>query len=208
MTRTAQSGFSLVELLVVVAISAIIAFEIIVVLTGQIQLTSTQNRNMINQQNLRDTLDFLKGEIMLTGAGATEPYVETAEVDQLTFIADLDHDASPDKVEYQYASSTLQRTLYSTIDGGLTWTEVGTDVLIDNLTSMSFTYFEPGNTETTVVDDITAVKIDLEIDISQDLTAFTAISEEGSWVGEKLSTQSMTGLVTIRNRLLSPPAMP
>lgn len=190
----ARQGFSLVELLMVIAISAIVITEIVIVLVSQAQITSTQNRNMINQQDMRDTLQFMADEIQLMGSGIIEPYVHSADTGEFTFVGDLDGNDDPDMVTYQVASGNLTRTFFVSTDDGATWTQLGQDVLLNDVAAMAFTYYAPGNTAPGTVDAISSVEIKLSLDTTVDDTAVT---------GGKLAAQSMVQRVTIRNRLIT-----
>ena len=74
---SSRSGFSLFELLVTVFITAVIAGAIVTLMNSQIQLSTTQNRNIINQENLRDAMEFMGDEISNAGSNAEEPFFTT-----------------------------------------------------------------------------------------------------------------------------------
>ena len=88
MMRLKRRGVSLIELLMVVVIGSAISGAIISALMSQVQLSATQNRTMINSQNLRETLDYMADEVSHAGAGCTEPFIDTANTSELRFVAD------------------------------------------------------------------------------------------------------------------------
>jgi prepilin-type N-terminal cleavage/methylation domain-containing protein len=191
MRRTPRKGFSLIELVISMGIGLIIAAGVMWMLTSQVQLTATQNRNIVNQERLRETLYFMTEEVRAMGSGVIEPYVSIATDVELEYVGDLDGDPLPDRVNYLIDETDLVRTVWNSNDGGLTWTEIGEDVLIDNVANGSFAYYAFGNAETDVVGDISSIDMALALDVS-DGTAFN----EG-----RVAQQSMVSRVTIRNRL-------
>lgn len=191
---TSRGGFTLVELLFTLLISTIIGGSLVTVMLHQTQLAASQNRNIINQETLRETLEFLTDEIQLMGSGVDEPYLGTAAEAELAFVGDLNNDSVPDQVRYLYDAETqqLSRTLYSTNDNGQTWNEVSTDVLIENLQTCGFTYYGSNNTEPGTVDDVTSITIELALNSPDFATAFTM---------GRIAPQAMATRVTIRNRM-------
>jgi prepilin-type N-terminal cleavage/methylation domain-containing protein len=188
-----RSGFSLIELLVSMFAGSLVAGTVITLLIGQMQLSATQNRNIINQQNLRETLAYMKEEISLAGSGVSEPFVNTAATSEFEFRGDVDGDGTWDKVRYFLDNGSLKRTLSTSTNGGTSWTTVATDVLAAGVQSLTFTYYQPGNATTTTVGLVSAVQIGLVQAIDTDTTALTA---------GKVGEQEMVTRVTIRNRLL------
>jgi Tfp pilus assembly protein PilW len=191
--RYGRKGFSLIEMLFAFLIGMVIAGAIVSLVVSQIHLTATQNRNILNQESVRSTLRFVAEEIQLLGTAGDPPSLITAEASEMEFIGDFDGDSVPDKVNYNASGSLLQRTYFTTADGGQTWTQVATDTLLDNVSSFGFYYFAKGNVAPVTADEITAVEIRLTLNVAQNTTAFT---------GNRIANQSMVSRVTLRNRLL------
>jgi len=193
---TSRKGFSLMEMLVALAISAVVGGGIISLMIYQTQLTATQNRNIINQEALRETTHFLTDEILSMGSSVIQPYLNTASENELTYVGDLDNDAIPDMVRYLYDANSqqLSRTLYTTQDVGQTWDEISTDVLLDNLSQFGFTYYGANDIEPVTIDDVTSIKIELALNVANTSTALTS---------GRVAAQSMITRVTIRNRRLN-----
>jgi type II secretory pathway pseudopilin PulG len=189
----ARGGFSLIELVVSMFAGSLVTGAIMTLLLGQMELSSTQNRNIINQQNLRETLAYMKEEISLAGSAVNEPYFTTATATELIFIGDIDGDGSWNRVRYFVDGADLKRTLSNSTNSGGSWTTVSTDVLAAGVESVDFDYFQPGNTATTVPADITSVEIRLVQDVTLNTTAIT----DG-----KVAEQEMVTRVSIRNRML------
>lgn len=191
--RPAPRGFTLIELMIVTAIGAMIGMSIVAILISQMQLTSTQNRNIVNQQDLRVTLQFMADEIQLMGQGIVEPYVFQADTDEFSFVGDLDGNTDPDLVTYTIVDGALNRVYYTTYDAGVTWTKLGEDDLLNSVQAMSFAYYAVGNAAPTTVGEITSVEIKLTLDPSANATAITT---------GKVRQQTMVQRITVRNRLL------
>jgi prepilin-type N-terminal cleavage/methylation domain-containing protein len=205
-------GFSLIELLISTAIATLIGSAILLVLVSQTRLTASQNRNMLNADQVRGVMNFMADEIQMMGHNVPEPYIETADQRDFTFYSDIDNDGVRDRIRYWYDPLTtttgqLKRTL-STSPDGLTWTVVGTDVLIPNIdngsaatkdvgghpntpTGFAFTYFAKDGATPADTSQITAVQINLGLDISDHTTAAT---------GKGLAPQYFVTMATIRNR--------
>lgn len=190
---TLRRGVSLVELLVVLIIGSVISGAIISALMSQVQLSATQNRTMINSQNLRETLDYMGDEISNIGAGTTEPFISIAGTTELQFVSDIDGDGSWNRVRYYMSGTTLKRQFWSSGDGGATWTDVSDDVLLTGVSSLAFTYYKRGNTAPANNSEISMVQVAVTQSAAQDTTAFNA----GRVAQGRLSIRA-----TVRNRML------
>lgn len=187
-----RRGFSLVETLVALAISLIVGGGIITTLVVNMQVSAAQNRNMLNQDDVRETLAFMADEIRAMGNGAPEPVLLEATPTLIRFAADLDGNGVPDRVKYELSGAQLVRTLYTTADGGATWSVAATDVLLDDVSALTFTYYGYGNTTSPAINAVTSVGIQLALNVGATATALT----QG-----KLAAQALATRATIRNRL-------
>lgn len=186
-------GFSLLEMLIALAIGLLVGGTIITVMQSQIQLSTSQNRNMLNQADLRDSIGFITEEIVTMGSGVVEPYVEVAESEELMYVGDLNNDDVWERIHYFYDSPSeeLRRTLSQSSDEGATWTVIGTDVLAADISTINFAYFADNNQIPGTVDDITAVEVKMTMNVNANQTSFT---------GGRVGGQAMVGRMTIRNR--------
>jgi prepilin-type N-terminal cleavage/methylation domain-containing protein len=191
--RRRERGFSMVELIVVVAIGSVIGAGIVSIMMSQIQLTTTQNRNILNQEDMRATLQFMADEIQLMGQGTIEPYVFQATSDSFSFVGDLDGNADPDLVQYTVVNGALHRVYSTSPDNGATWTQLGQDDLLQDVQGLEFQYFKEGNDPPASVNEISSVEIKLTLDPAVNATAFNK---------GRLAAPSMVQRVTVRNRLL------
>ena len=190
--RTSR-GFSLVEVLIVLLVMFIIGGALIEIMVSQFRLTASHNRNIINQADLRDVMVFMSDEISLMGTAAVEPFISVASANDFCFIADIDGDNVPNQVRYTLVSGALQRKIYTTSDGGHTYSLLSTDVIMPNVSTAVFQYYGPGNSVGPTLSQISSVKIQLAVNVGATTTALT-----NGW----LAGQALTARVTIRNRLL------
>lgn len=187
-----NQGFSLIELLVVAVISLVIGTAIVTALVSQTQITASQNRNVINQENLRDSIRFLSDEILSLGSGAAEPFIYIASGGEFDFVGDVDGNGTEDRINISISGTQIDRTLSSTSDGGLTWNVVRSDVVLAGVSNLTFTYYAFGDTVPVGLDDITSVEISITLDPDRFSTAMTS---------GKTADQGMAARVTLRNRL-------
>jgi prepilin-type N-terminal cleavage/methylation domain-containing protein len=193
MMKFKRRGVSLMELLIVVVIGSVICGAIVSALMSQVQLSATQNRTMINSQNLRESLDYMGDEISNIGAGTTEPFIDTATTSELRFTSDVDGDGTWNRVRYYLQGTTLRRQFWNSTNAGTSWTEVADDALMTGVTALVFTYSQPGNTASTTNNDITLIQVALTQDPSVDTTAFNS---------NRVATGMMSIRATVRNRML------
>jgi len=188
-----RSGFSLFESLVAMAISMVIGGAIVTLLVSQTQLSATQNRHILTQEELRDTIRFMVDEISLAGSGVSEPSVLTASSHTFMFVGNIDGEGAWEKVRYSLDEGRFKRTLWQSSDQGTTWTLISSDVVLRGVASLNFDYFGAGNSIPATVDKITAVQIQITTNPSSRTTAITS---------GKIAAQSMVNRATIRNRLI------
>jgi prepilin-type N-terminal cleavage/methylation domain-containing protein len=189
-----RGGFTLIELLTVIVVGSVITGAIVALLHGQMQLSSTQNRTMLNQQNLRESLDYMADEISTIGAGVDEPFISTAATTEFRFVSDIDgNPANWERVRYFLDNATLRRTLEQSGDSGTTWTAVSTDDMLTGVASLTFTYYAPENVVTTTPADITSVQIRLTQNPNNNTTALNT---------GRIGTGTMVVRSTLRNRLI------
>lgn len=189
-----RRGVSLIELLVVLVIGGVISGVIVGTLMGQMQITSTQNRTIINQQSIREVLEYMTEEITVAGAGVAEPYISTGETEDFRFVADIDGDGDWDRVRYWRTGTNLLRELATSSDQGVNWTVVSSDIMLQGISTLQFTYLAHGNVAPVDLSEITSVEIRVTQDASHGTTRQT--------VG-KVAQGRMVSRATIRNRLLS-----
>ena len=190
MNRRAREGYSLVELLISLAIGLVIGGTVITLMVSQIQLSAVTNRNVMNQENIREVIQFMCDEIRLAATtDGTEP-ITLADSNAMSFSADSDGNDVSDLVEYYMNGSALMRRYSTTISGT---PFVAEDVLLSHVQSVAFTYYALDDAAPADISEITSVELELQLDISAHSTAPTS---------GKLAPQVLIGRATIRNKLL------
>lgn len=186
-----RAGFSLVEMLFAIAIGMVIAGGIVTLMVSQMQLSTTQNRNIINQEQLRDVVKFMVDELQLAGTtDGSEPIIE-ADYTACSFRADIDDNGVTDRIDfYMSEDGTLMRR-YTTEVGGSPF--VADDPLLPNVYNLSFTYYSVGNGVPANNAEITSIEVRLQLDTTASTTSYTS---------GKLAPQALVGRATIRNKLL------
>ena len=188
--RRNRSGYSLIELLIALAIGLVIAGSVVSLMMSQVQLTSTTNRNIINQENLREVVRFMCDEIRLANTfDGTEP-ITTADAAAMSFYADIDANGVEDLIEYYVSDGVLMRR-YTTTIGGTPF--IANDVILPSVQAINFTYYTVDDVAPASIEEITSVEVELQLDTSTHHTALT---------GFKLAPQMMVGRATIRNKLI------
>jgi len=188
--RSARKGYSLIEMLVALAIGTMIAGGVITLMVAQMQLTSTTNRNIINQENMREVVRFICDEIRLANTfDGSEPIV-AADTAAMSFSADIDANGVTDLVEYYMSDSTLMRRYTTTVAGA---PFVAEDPILRDVGGISFTYYAIDDVAPANFAEITSVEVELQLDTTANQTALT---------GMKLTPQLLVGRATIRNKLI------
>jgi prepilin-type N-terminal cleavage/methylation domain-containing protein len=189
--RAHSRGFSLIELLMSIAITTVITGAIVALMYSQIQLSATQNRNMLNQANVRDVVKFLVEEMQLAGtADGSEPLI-TADSNAFSFYADIDADGVFDEIDYYLDEDNTLMRRYTTDSGGTPF--VAEDPLLNNVYYLGFVYYAQDDAVPTDLSEITSVEVRLQLDTSAHATSFT---------GGRLAPQAMIGRATLRNKTL------
>lgn len=189
--RTPRQGFSLVELLVTIAVSALITAAVGSLLYSQMQLSTTQNRNMLNQASVRDVVKFVVEEMQLAGTeDGTEPVI-TADSNAYSFYADIDANGVIDRIDYYLDENNTLMRRYTTDVAGTQF--IAEDPLIKHVQYLNFTYYALNDAAPTTLSDITSVGVRLELDTSAIETTFTS---------GRLAPQAMIGRATLRNKTL------
>jgi type IV pilus assembly protein PilW len=131
-----KTGFSLIELLAGILISAVILAGLYSVFFSQQQAFSAQEQIAEMNQNIRAALDLMSREIRLAGyktSTSTFNGIATATSDSIRILADLNQDGDVaddnEDITYTYNSSPKQ----------ICRNGVGLPVA-DNITSLSFQY--------------------------------------------------------------------
>ncbi|MFQ5847190.1 MAG: PilW family protein [Candidatus Methylomirabilales bacterium] len=157
-----QRGFTLLEMLIS---SAIFAIVLLAIYTMHItnQDTSTRGVNKIeSQQNARVAKERMAREIRMAGydpsdaiaAQSSQVPVQLASANTLTFIADIDDNGVSDRVTYRLQGTQVIRETASWVGGAWTPNPPASSEMADNVTALSFTYYDGNDNVTATLTDI------------------------------------------------------
>lgn len=167
-TNNGQSGFTLSELLIAMAISLVLLAGMVMAFTGQSRSYNTQQEITALQEDLRASLNLMSSEIRLAGYDPTKnagAKVVTATGTNFRFTMDItdnagtgasDGDTDDGNEDIRYAISTTNSLGRETGGGG------GLQPLAENIEQLAFEYLMDDGTWTQApadLDDIRAVKI-------------------------------------------------
>ena len=185
-------GFTLVELMVSMAISLAVLAAIAGTFTAQTRQNSAEEQLGQMQQNVRGALDLMIREIHMAGykpAGGVFNGIQTSSATTLRIKLDLDSsgvetDGTTDDISYAFDSSTglISRTLNNT---------GSTATLADNVTAFSFTYLDANGTSTTTNTAVRRITINI--------TARTAKPDPGYSINNGYRTSQISADVTPPN---------
>jgi type IV pilus assembly protein PilW len=160
-------GFTLVELMVTLAIGMVVMAAVTTTFISQTRFYSAQEQINEMEQNARGAIDIMTREIKMAGydpTGAGFAKVTTFTSTQLAFQTDYDGSGGPlsnvaannEKIAYAYDSTNRQinRTAGSGGSGQ-------TQTLADNITAATFTYYKADGSTATVATDIRQIKISI-----------------------------------------------
>ncbi len=172
-TRQRERGFTLVEMLVSLAMFAIIVSAVGAVLVPMRRSYTTQDVAAGAQQTTRLAIDFMVNDIRLAGLdplGEANAGVEDATALFLQFTIDRapqggEANGEIDEGELErltYAWDAAERRLRLTTDEGTGSSD--TETLVDNVSNLRFTYFDEDDNETTDLNEIRSVAITMTVE--------------------------------------------
>lgn len=157
-------GFTLVELLIAIAISGMVLAAVCSVFVMQNKAYSVQEQVVEMQQNARAAMDMMTREIAMAGyrpPGATTTVgITAAAASSLSFKQDLNNDgdtsdANEDVTYSLYTEDSVQKIGRNT--GG------GNQPVAENIQSLTLTYFDANGNSTAVLANIRQVGITLTV---------------------------------------------
>jgi type IV pilus assembly protein PilW len=171
-----KKGFTAIELLISLAIMSISLGSIYSLYMSFIRTCTKEGVKINVQQSVRSGLDMMIRDIRLAGldsAGTNDFGIVAATSQRIQFTADRDMDGELDDADasdgidapdmehmaYEYdGNSILKMSLYKA-DGSL---EVS-DTMVENVTDLTFTYFNSDDDTTSILDDIRTVEVRMTI---------------------------------------------
>lgn len=171
-----KKGFTAIELLISLAIMSISLGSIYSLYMSFIRTCTKEGVKINVQQSVRSGLDMMIRDIRLAGldsTGSDDFGIVAATSQRIQFTADRDMDGELDDADasdgidkpdmehiaYEYdGNSTLKMSLYKA-DGTL---EVS-DTMVENVTDLTFAYYNSDDDTTSILDDIRTVEIRMTI---------------------------------------------
>jgi type IV pilus assembly protein PilW len=183
-----EAGFTVIELLIAMAMTGIILAAIFTFSIAQGQFLSTREQVTQMTQGARAALDMLTHEIGIAGYNPTKAALSgvTYHASQLQLQADLDGDGNTDdaneNIIYTYDASTRQ-ILRNAGDGN--------EPLADHIQAFAFEYLDANGNPTTVSANIRQLRISI--------TARTAKPDPHYSTNGGYRSYMLTSLITPRN---------
>ena len=148
-------GFTLVEMVLALAISTIVLAAVYSVFTIANKNFTTQNAAAHVQQNLRSAIRLMARDIRHAGLDPSDSDnfgITYASQSKIRFTMDSEisgpfngtvDEADWEEITYDFQGSQVMQTLYETV----TTSTADTAALISNITNLNFTYFDADNTD-------------------------------------------------------------
>lgn len=165
--RLDKKGFSLIEIMVAIAIMSILSIAMMKTYTGFTRVYTTQEVAAGVQQDLRAALNIMTQDIRMAGFDPMESDnfgVEVATATNIRFTSDTDMDGVVDvsnfeRITYNLNAGTnqLQQILYEGT------ASESTQPVVDNVTNVAFTYLDEDNNITATLADTRTVTISMTI---------------------------------------------
>ena len=174
--ETDKQGFTLVELLVAIAITSIVLVSVGKIFISSSRVYTTQDVAAGVQQRLRAVMNFMVRDIRMAGldpSGMDIFGIEVASAQNIRFAADRNSNGNLDdpdisdgidesdleKMAYEYDGNNLLEQVLYKANGS----EEFRETLIDNVTGLTFTYFNDAGAASAVLDDIRTVVFSMTV---------------------------------------------
>lgn len=119
--KKAITGFTLIEVVVSLSILVFIAEGVIIFQKNVISDSKVLQSSMIAQQQIRKTLQGFSSEVRSATLASGGAYpIESAGTSSVVFFANVDGDASIERIRYFYATSSNATTAYTVLKKGMT----------------------------------------------------------------------------------------
>ena len=186
--RLSKDGFSLIELIVSIAISGIALAVITTTFVSQSQSYDIQEELVEMQQNARAAMDIMTREVRMAGYSPTGASIVGVHYhsDKIHIRADItgdgDNNDPNEDIKYSYDAANLRIQRDA---------KAGIQPFADNIQAFTMTYFDNNGNATTNSSDIRQIQITI--------TAKTAEIVRNYSFNGGYHTYTLTSLVTPRN---------
>jgi type IV pilus assembly protein PilW len=187
-------GFTLVELLIAIAVGGVVMAGICSAYYSQQESFITQDQVSAMQQNLRAGLWFMEREIRMAGydpTGAANAGIVTANATSIRFTLDLNADGDTDD-----SNEDITYSLYDSDGDGdsdlARKVGVGNNQPVaDNINALNFVYLDQAGYITTTLPDIRSVQVTLVARAQRPDARYTDTASYANQQGEQIiSTQN------------------
>ncbi len=167
---TSIRGFSLVELMIALAVASIVVAAVFSIHTVLARSYTTQNVAADIQQVVRAGIDFISEDIMMAGldsAGSAGTGIEVATVNRIRFTLDRNMDGEFDgtnseRITYAFNPATNRLDQWFSDDDDCA-SSPDCEYLMDNVINASFVYQDADGNPTVDLDDIRTVLISITV---------------------------------------------
>jgi type IV pilus assembly protein PilW len=174
-----KKGFTVIEMLISLAILSLALTSIYSLYMSFIRMQTSEGVKIKVQQNVRSSLDMMVRDIRLAGLDPEVTYAfgieAPLEAQRIQFTADRDMDGQMDEpnaadgieeedleqIAYEYnGTDKIEMILYKS-DGT---TEEMREMLVDNVSDLTFTYLDANDAVTASAKDVRSVEINMTIE--------------------------------------------
>jgi len=164
--KSSDNGFTLVEILIALGASLVVLGALVSTFVIQNKTYTQQGRVIEMQENTRAGIEMMTRELIMAGyiAPASVPttdvsgetftdngadYIEEADIEKITFEADVDNDGKTETVSYTWSGipgDPLRREVWEWNETNGTWGgSGGAQPLAENIQGLIFTYYVEGD---------------------------------------------------------------
>jgi type IV pilus assembly protein PilW len=168
--RSAQGGVTLVELLVALCIMAVMSVAIFGLMATLRRSFTTQSVASGVQESVRTAIDYMAEDIRMAGydpKNKADARIEALTATSLRFTSDRNGNAEIENTDreritfvYDAPNRRLQQVLYEGT------ASASTEVLISNVSGVTFSYFDQNGAVTVEPDDVRTVEVLLTVEQS------------------------------------------
>jgi len=151
-----NKGFTLIELMIAIAIGSIVIAGTVMLFNRQIMANNTQRMLVSMQQNVRAAVSFMERDIRMaasdpTGNAQLDPdfdpqEITEAESSKLVFTSDADADKVSTETTYELVGDELERN---------------GEILALNIDALNFVYLDEDGNTTSDIPDVRSVQLSI-----------------------------------------------
>ena len=207
-----ENGFTLVELLVAMAISVIVMASIGYVYYTQQKSYVAQEQISAMQQNLRAAMYYMEREIRMAGFDPTQsdtPGIQTASPNTMRFTLDItdDTDTGPPDGDTGDANEDITYSLADKDGDGDNDLERNGNLIAENIDALDFVYLDSNGGPTATISDIRSVQVTIVARTGKGDPGFTNnttyLNQQGTTIytapGDNKRRRRLTTTIKCRN---------